>query len=230
MLQVNIIALLPALPSLHCHKGYNGKVKTGKPLLMFMIQHPFLTALILVFSFINEITAGCHLQFWFSLCCSIWISCLSEEETGVMSHKAKFNRICDLFILGTCIEKLQAGSCSSWVRDAHCFASVPCKTWKNVNFLFKFSTSCLHIANLARQFHKILLYFLLTVHIMSRNLLHLSLVVKSYSLKFQTIMWFSVWKFTSNVVHLYKASQSANRIFVLFSHAWSIMKLFPECF
>lgn len=50
MLQVNITVLLPALPSLHCHKGYNNKVRTEKLLLMFMIQHPFLTALILVFT------------------------------------------------------------------------------------------------------------------------------------------------------------------------------------
>lgn len=50
MLQVNIIVLLPALFSLQCHKGYNSKVRTEELLLLFMIQHPFLTTLILVFT------------------------------------------------------------------------------------------------------------------------------------------------------------------------------------
>lgn len=171
-----------------------------------------------------------HATYSYASLCAAALECpaLQGEKLGLCLKRQSFNRICDLFTLGTCIEKVQASSCSSWVRDADCLASIPCKTWKNAIFFFKFSISCLHVANLSRQFYKILIFFLLTVYTLSRNL---SLVLKAHSLKFQTVMWFSVWKFMSNVVHLYKVSQSASRIFLkLFSHAWSIMKLFPECF
>lgn len=75
------------------------------------------------------------------------------KKMGLRLIKQSFNRICGLFILGTCIEKVQACSCR--VRDAGCLASVI--------FFSQFSTSYLHIANLAREFYNFF-FFLLSVY------------------------------------------------------------------
>lgn len=97
MPQGNVIVSFPALPSLQCHKGCNSKVRTEKLLLMSMIQHPFLTALILVFySFINEITSSaCHFHSASLSAAALGYPAFQGEKLGLCLIKQSFTRVCE---------------------------------------------------------------------------------------------------------------------------------------